>query len=96
LRLVISALARRDQDDISRYTLEQWAKPQLLAYVGGLLYVLDSIASGTTVGKSVRGIPPRFLRVTYQSHFIFYTTHAETVRIVRILHQRMDHARHLN
>ena len=96
MRVVITRQARRDQDNISRYTLERWGRAQLLSYVGGLLDALDAIAASPKVGRLVTGLPRVYRRYPYGSHFIFYTVNDDTIRIVRILHQRMDAERHLN
>lgn len=96
MKLVVTRRAKRDQNAISRYTLERWGRPQLLTYVGGLIDRMDQIAEKPTLGRTVSGIPIRYRRVPYGSHFIFYTVHEHHVRIVRIVHQRMDAARHLN
>jgi toxin ParE1/3/4 len=94
--LIVSRFARRDLNSISRYTLDNWGRKQLLEYVGGLLDRLDEIARDPKMGRNVFNIPNRFFRVQYRSHFIFYRVATNEVRIVRILHQSMDAARHFN
>jgi toxin ParE1/3/4 len=64
--------------------------------MGGLIDQMEQIARSPASGRAIAGLPSRFRRVPYGSHFIFYTIHEQHVRIVRILHQRMDAARHLN
>jgi toxin ParE1/3/4 len=94
--LVVSQLARRDLNSISRYTLDNWGRKQLLAYVGGLLDQLDEIAENPKQGRNAARIPVHFLRAQYRSHFIFYRIVGNDVHVIRILHQSMDAARHLN
>lgn len=96
MKLVVTEQARHDQNGISCYTLRRWGREQLIDYVGGLLDRFDEIALDPRLGKSIGGLPARFLRVPYRSHFIFYSLVADEVRIIRILHQRMDTAQHLN
>ncbi len=40
-------------------------------------------------------LAPGLRRVEYQSHVVFYLSKDDRVRIVRVLHQRMDVTRHL-
>lgn len=80
---------------ISAYTLESWGRAQLLQYVGGLLDAVDKISENPGIGRRTPGIPARFLRHSYGSHFIFFSKYGENLHIIRILHQRMDHAAQL-
>lgn len=95
MKLRVSRLAQRDLDDIARYTLEQWGRTQMLVYMGGLLDRLDEIAADPAIGKSDRRVPAKYRRANFRSHLIFFTAETGEVRVMRILHQRMDHARHL-
>ncbi|WOE75136.1 type II toxin-antitoxin system RelE/ParE family toxin [Alterisphingorhabdus coralli] len=95
MKLVLTRRARRDMDSISAYTLKNWGRAQLLDYMGGLLDRMDEIAAEPEKGRSVPGIPDRFRRQSYRAHFIFFSIRGDEVRIIRILHQSMDHARHL-
>jgi toxin ParE1/3/4 len=96
LKLIMTRQAARDQDSISRFTLERWGHRQVGLYVGGLVEIFEVLARGETVGRCVATLPSKYLRVAYEAHFIFYTRNETSIRIVRILHQRMDHARHLS
>jgi toxin ParE1/3/4 len=96
VKLRISGRAGRDIQSIALYTLQTWARTQVETYVGGLVDYLDHIASNPDIGRAIPKIPSRYRRVTFRSHFVFYRIDADTVVIVRILHQSMDHQRHLN
>jgi toxin ParE1/3/4 len=96
VKLTLTALARADIDIIANHTLENWGASKLHDYMGGLLDLIDQIAVRPMLGRSVPRIPARFRRVAYRSHFVFYTKGDDEVRIIRILHQSMDHGRHLN
>jgi toxin ParE1/3/4 len=96
VKLRVSRLAQRDLDEIARYTLEKWGRSQLLVYMGGLLDRLDEVAAHPAIGRADPRTPKRFRRVNFRSHLIFFTVVADEVRIARVLHQRMDHFRHLD
>jgi toxin ParE1/3/4 len=96
LRLIVTHQARRDLNLISRYTLDNWGRTQLTSYMGGLLDCLDDVADNPMQGRNVPKIPTHYFRAKYQSHFIFYRCVGQEVRIIRILHQSMDPARHLS
>ena len=57
---------------------------------------LDEIAANPEVGRNVAKVPVHYLRAQYRSHFIFYRIVSKDVHIIRILHQSMNAARHLN
>lgn len=96
MKLIVTILARRDLNGISRFTLDNWGRSQLDVYLSGLLDRLDEVALNRGLGRNIAKIPQQYLRVKYRSHFIFFRVVGDEVRIIRILHQRMDAARHLN
>lgn len=60
MKLVVTPRAQRHQDDISKYTLSNWGREQLLSYVGGLLDRLDTIAADPEIGRGCPSYPTGF------------------------------------
>jgi toxin ParE1/3/4 len=48
-----------------------------------------------TQGRKADELAPGLRRVEYQSHVVFYIPKDHGIRIVRVLHQRMDVTRHV-
>ena len=52
------------------------------------------LAAEPARGRDASELAPNLRRSAYESHIIFYVPEATGVLIVRVLHQRMDFARH--
>jgi toxin ParE1/3/4 len=95
LPLELSPRARQDFIDILRYTGETWGPKQLLIYRDKLDAALQTISSNPQTGRSREDLPPTHRASLIGSHVIVYRIDADSVGVVRILHQRMSLARHL-
>lgn len=94
--LTITPLARGDLLNIGRYTQERWGVSQRNAYLRLIADHLTDLQSGKTNGRDRGDIRPGLLTLTCRSHLIFFTRNQQgDVIVLRILHQRMDHLRHL-
>lgn len=91
---IFSNRAARDVDDIWRYAFKTWGLAQADGYIEDITETCDALARGARLGRS----EPAFdgiLKYPMGKHVIFHQTTDDGIRIVRILHQRMDVARHL-
>ena len=61
----------------------------------GLYERFEMLAEQTTQGRKADELAPGLRRFGYQSHMVLYLPKDSGMLIVRILHQRMDVARHL-
>ena len=90
----LSPRARTDIEAIWDYTESRWGIPQALRYVRLIQAAVEAIADNPSLGGTCDDIRKGYRRHRAGSHVIFYRVR-DGVEIVRILHQRMDHGRHL-
>ena len=64
-------------------------------YVLGLHEAFARLAEFPDMGRNVDNVRPGYLQVQSGSHAIFYRETESGILIVRVLHGRMDVARHL-
>ena len=57
---------------------------------------LTALAAGTAISQPAFHIWPGYRQLRYEAHILFLVEDDETVRIVRILHQRVDHTAQLD
>lgn len=92
-RLNLARQAVADLEAIEDYGRQTHGEAQAIRYADELLasmqLLLDFPGAGSGFGR--RGLR----RKKSGSHVIFYRVEGEVLQIVRILHQRMDPARHL-
>ncbi len=91
----LSSKAAADLDSIYEYTILQFGLEQARGYLFGLHERFQALAAQPTQGRKVDELAPGLRRVEYQSHIVFYISTDNGIRIVRVLHQRMDVTRHL-
>ena len=95
LPLKLSPIAQQDFVDILRYTGETWGQNQLQAYRDKINDALQAICHNPELGHRHDDLPPTHMAYLVGSHVIVYRTDADSIGIVRILHQRMSLARHV-
>ncbi len=93
--LNLSPRARQDFIDILRFTGEKWGQNQLLTYRDKINDALQAIGHNPQLGHRRDYLPATHLAYLVGSHVIVYRTDADSIGVVRILHQRMSLARHL-
>ena len=91
--LELSEPARQDFRDILSFTLQIWGEGQLADYRRKLDNALKTIAGNPQIGRAKHGMRA----YPVGRHLVFYRIGetARTVFVVRILHERVDAARHL-
>jgi len=94
VRLELSEEADADLDHIVEYTISEHGHAQAREYVGSLVTRLEDLAAHPA-GRQTHGLDPDLLRIKHRHHFIFFRIVDDVVRVSRILHERMDAARHL-
>ena len=91
MAIKLSRLARRDLDDIRRYTLETWGRDQWLQYYQGLVRAFDGIAADPDGGRDRNLFAAGLRSVSYKRHVVFFARIAAAGGapvILRIVHQR--------
>ncbi len=90
-RFTVSPAARSDLRRIWLYTAENWSTQQADRYVTLVESAFQRIASGQVQGRNADAFKRGYLRLTVESHFVFYRPHASgSIEIMRVLHQRMN------
>lgn len=89
----LSHLARRDLDEIRRYTVETWGRDQWLTYYWGLVRAFEGIVADPDGGRDRSLFAAGLRSVNYKRHVIFFAridvADDEPV-ILRIVHQRRN------
>jgi toxin ParE1/3/4 len=91
----LSPRAQRDLDGIFDYTVAQWGLPQALRYTDLIASACVDLAQAPQQAPSCAHIRPGYRRRNVEQHVIYFRTTSYGIAIFRILHQRMDAARHL-
>jgi toxin ParE1/3/4 len=95
MRAKLSRSARRDLDEIRRFTIEHWGRDQWLKYFSGLQAAFLRIASDAGCGRARDALATGLRSLTHEQHVIFFSPirHAgRAVVIVRIVLQRRNMA----
>ena len=89
----LSRLARRDLDEIRRYTVETWGRNQWLADYRGLVRAFEGVSGNPEGGRDRSLFAPGLRSLNYQRHVIFFARIAaadDEPVILRIVHQRRN------
>jgi toxin ParE1/3/4 len=92
-RLNFARRAVADLEAIEDYGRQVHGESQAIRYADDLLAAMPLLLDFPNVGPGFRRRGLR--RKGCGSHVIFYRIDGDIVRIVRVLHQRMDPSRHL-
>jgi toxin ParE1/3/4 len=93
----LSIPAAKDIEHILQYTLENWGQLQFERYYRLIEDTLNEIG----INPDCRHCQSRdelfvgCLSRSFGKHIVFYRKNMGGVEVVRILHQKMDHRRHL-
>ena len=89
----LSRRARRDLDDIRRYTIETWGRDQWLTCYRGMVRAFEAIAADPDGGRDRSLFAAGLRSLNYRRHVIFFAridaAGGEPV-ILRIVHQRRN------
>ena len=93
---VLSERAKKDIRSIADYTEEKWSEKQAEDHVRMLITECRALADRPLAGRSYDDYRPGLRGCPCGRHVIFYRILSlAKVRIVRILHEKMDFPRHL-
>ena len=89
----LSPLAEADLEDIWLYTLQHWSMEQADSYHHSLMAAFEGLAAGCKQGRP--SVLPGFQKYLCGSHVVYFLDHADSLDVIRVLHQRQDAERHL-
>jgi toxin ParE1/3/4 len=95
LDVVKRPLARDDIKGIWHYTFERWGEVQADEVLRKLDPVLQSRAANLGLGASRAHIRTGYRALHVGHHFIYYMRTHSVIRVMRILHERMDPGAHV-
>ena len=81
--------------DIWRYTSSEWGEEQAQLYALGLKAMCVKLAEAPLQGQDCDHIRSGYRRYAAGRHIIYYRLADYGIAVMRILHQRMDAARHM-
>jgi toxin ParE1/3/4 len=91
----LSRAAARDLLELGRYTQTRWGVAQRRKYIARLKLRLQMLADRPSRGVVRNDIAPGYRSFREARHVIIYTQRAGGIDVARVLHERMDVARHL-
>lgn len=93
---ILSVRAKQDLMDIGNYTVKKWSEQQAEQYIRMIISECNNLASHPLSGRSYDQWRPGLRGYPCGHHVIFYRIPSlGKIRIVRILHEKMDFPRHL-
>jgi len=93
---VLTPRAQADLDEIWDYTAQRWSIDQAEIYIRQLWKAIMAMADSPTLGKECAEVRQGYRKYSVGSHVLFYRlVLGAGVDVVRILHERMDHERHI-
>ncbi len=91
----LSPRAQRDLDAIFDYTVAHWDLPQAMRYTDLIEAACAELAKAPQQAQGCANIRPDYRRRGVEQHVVYFRPTCYGIAVIRILHQRMDVARHL-
>ncbi len=88
---LVTKAAKNDLRRIARFTEKRWGKAQRRHYLKGLDDAFHMLADAPMLGNQCNYIDKGIRKYPHQSHVIYYDALSDKeIRIIRVLHKRMD------
>jgi len=91
----LTTAAVRDLENIWRYTCSEWSADQADRYTDVLTDIFELLADAPDQSHACDDIRAGYRRRKVERHVIYFRKTSYGIAVVRILHGRMDAARHL-
>jgi len=91
----LSGPADRDLTEIYVYSYRQFGESTADAYLLALHECFELLAQQPAMGRSIQYLRAGYFRFEHARHTVFYVRTAVGIRVMRVLHERMDPERHL-
>jgi toxin ParE1/3/4 len=96
LRIQLSRYAQYDLEEIWLYTYTNWSIDQAHRYIDQINKKFSALSMNPSQGKKIELHDLNFYYILVNAHLIFYQFNMYEIYIIRILHKKMDIAKHLN
>lgn len=95
--LLLRPRAVRDLEQIWTWTAERWDQAQAERYIASIPDTCAALAAGEITGTDASDVRPGYRKARSGRHLVFFRLTGDgAIEVVRILHQRMDSASHLD
>jgi len=94
-RWSLSHKAQADLVEIWNYTAEQWSVAQADDYIRKIELTLSVAVSGSPLAQQMDDVRQGYWRIKSGHHMCYFTRRSDGIRVIRILHERMDVDRRL-
>lgn len=95
MRIELAEEAEQDLEDIQLYGLQNFGVVRAARYDQALDNAMATIAEHPGIGKGCGIIRADLRRYECMSHAIYYRPVPDGIRVLRVLHKRMDPGLHL-
>ncbi len=89
-RYRLTRRAESDLESIADFTLREWGRPQMTAYVTALIDRFDWLAENPKVGRARPEVFSGLRSFREGSHIVFYRERGAVIEIVGVPHMSMD------
>jgi toxin ParE1/3/4 len=89
-KVVKRPLARQDLKQIWRYSFKEWGEAQADKYFAEIEAGILKLQAHPHLGKSREDLRAGYYALRVNQHVIYYMLTPSSIRIVRVLHARMD------
>ncbi|MCX7380009.1 MAG: type II toxin-antitoxin system RelE/ParE family toxin [Alphaproteobacteria bacterium] len=93
--VLLTPRAQGDVEDIWSFTAGRWGIARAEGYIRDIQAIFGAIGLNPSGGQRCDHIRPGYFRRRVGAHVVFYRMSEAAVVVVRILHGRMDFARHM-
>jgi toxin ParE1/3/4 len=91
----LSPAAERDLEGIWKYTRDEWGFNQAERYLDMLTTTCQALAHSPISAPACEHIRKGYRRRGVGRHMIYFRITTYGIAVIRVLHERMDPARHL-
>jgi toxin ParE1/3/4 len=91
----LTKAADADLTEIYVYSYREFGEARAEAYFLSLGRCFEQLARFPGMGRSIDYIRRGYFRFPHASHTVYFIRIPDGIRVIRVLHQRMDPERHL-
>ena len=95
LEIVKRPRAKEDLKGIWRYSFNEWGENQADKYLAEIEARIEKLRKNPKLGRPREEVRAGYRSLRINQHIVYYVFTPSVIRIVRVLHARMDPDRHL-